>query len=303
MAQTIRKPVLPLVPALLLVLLAACAPLGAEADLALTAHVRARAVAPGEPVRLDAVAVEPLLSLEAEFLGHPVHMVRSGSSAEGERWTGWAMVGLDEKPGLASLELRGRTRSGRAATGSVAVTVESKTFPEEQLSVEPKYVRPPKEVEERLVRERAKLAEIYAIQRDVPPPDHAFLRPVPGDATAEFGTRRVFNGEPRSPHGGVDLRAAAGTEVRAAGPGVVVLSEDLYYSGNIVIVDHGGGLFTLYAHLSDLRVKEGQEVQTGDLLGLSGATGRVTGPHLHWGAKIGDRPFDPRALLDPALFE
>ena len=101
----------------------------------------------------------------------------------------------------------------------------------------------------------------------------------------------------------MDLRAPTGTEVRASGSGLVVLSSDLYYSGNIVIVDHGGGLFTLYAHLSELRVKEGQEVAAGDLLGLSGATGRVTGPHLHWGAKIGNRPFDPQALLDPALFD
>jgi len=81
-----------------------------------------------------------------------------------------------------------------------------------------------------------------------------------------------------------------------------VLSQDLYYSGNIVILDHGGGLFTLYAHLSELGVREGDDVEAGAVVGLSGATGRVTGPHLHWGAKIGNRPFDPRALLDPELF-
>ena len=83
----------------------------------------------------------------------------------------------------------------------------------------------------------------------------------------------------------------------------VVIAEDLYYSGNTVIVDHGGGLFTIYAHLSEISVEEGGEVESGGLIGLSGATGRVTGPHLHWGAKIGNRPFDPTALLDGALFE
>lgn len=302
MRCSLRKPARWLVPVLLF-LTAVAAPPAAAGDLALTARVRARTVAPGEPVLVEALAAEPLLALEAEFLGQPVHMVRSGASAEGERWLGWAMVDLDDKPGLTSLELRGRTGAGRAALGSLAVTVEPKEFPEERLTVEPKYVRPPKEVEERLVRERAKLAEVYAVRRDVLPPDRAFVRPVPGEPTAEFGTRRVFNGEPRSPHGGVDLRAAAGTEVRASGPALVVLAEDLYYSGNLVILDHGGGLFTLYAHLSELRVKEGQRVAAGDLLGLSGATGRVTGPHLHWGAKVGNRPFDPRALLDPLLFE
>ena len=98
------------------------------------------------------------------------------------------------------------------------------------------------------------------------------------------------------------VRAATGTPVLASGPGTVVLASDLYYSGNTVIVDHGGGLFTLYAHLSRLGVDEGQQVAAGDRVGLSGATGRVTGPHLHWGAKIGDLPFDPRALLDGSLF-
>ena len=288
---------------LLLPLLVAAALPAAAGDLALTVRVQARAVAPGEPVRVEVFAAEPLDSLEAELLGHRFHMVRGGSTAEGQRWAGWAMVGLDEEPGVTSLELRGRTGSGRAAVGSLAVTVEPREFPEERLTVASKYVEPPKETQERLARERARLKEIYASRREVLPAGEAFVRPVPGEPSAAFGTRRFFNDKPRSPHGGVDLRAATGTEVRASGAGLVVLSADLYYSGNLVILDHGGGLFTLYAHLSELLVKEGQEVAAGDVVGLSGATGRVTGPHLHWGAKIGNRPFDPQALLDPALFE
>lgn len=288
---------------LLLLPLLAAAPPADAGDLVLAVRVQARAVAPGEPLRVEALSAEPLSFLKAEFLGHEVHMVRGGSTADGQHWAGWAMIGLDEEAGVTSLELRGKTESGRQAVGSLAVTIEPKQFPEERLTVASKYVEPPKEVQERLVRERAKLKEVYASRRDVLPSGEVFVRPVPGEASAEFGTRRFFNDKPRSPHGGVDLRAATGTEVRASGPGVVTLSDELYYSGNLVIVDHGGGLFTLYAHLSELRVKEGQEVAAGDLLGLSGATGRVTGPHLHWGAKIGNRPFDPRALTDPALFE
>jgi murein DD-endopeptidase MepM/ murein hydrolase activator NlpD len=90
--------------------------------------------------------------------------------------------------------------------------------------------------------------------------------------------------------------------VRASGSGRVVLAESLYYSGNTVILDHGGGLFTVYAHLSEIQVEEGKDAGREQVIGLVGATGRVTGPHLHWGAKVGDRPFDPSALLDPALF-
>ena len=128
------------------------------------------------------------------------------------------------------------------------------------------------------------------------------MRPVPGEPTSTFGKRRFFNDKPRSPHPGLDLRAATGTPVLAAGSGLVAISQDLYYSGNTVIIDHGGGLFTIYAHLSELDVSVGDELEAGVPIGKSGATGRVTGPHLHWGAKIGDRPFDPTALLDPVLF-
>jgi murein DD-endopeptidase MepM/ murein hydrolase activator NlpD len=271
-------------------------------DLAVAIHVHARVVAPGEPLRVEVVSPEPLKSVEGEFLGRSVFMVRHGSSEKGEHWSGWAMVGLDEEPGVTALELRGASESGRPVVGTHAVTIEPKEFPEEHLSVAPKYVSPPREVQERLARERKKLKAIYKTRREVTTSGEPFTRPVPGDPTSIFGTRRLFNGEPRSPHPGLDLRAATGTPVHASGDGLVVLSEELYYSGNIVILDHGGGLFTLYAHLSELRVKQGQEVEAGELIGLSGATGRVTGPHLHWGAKIGSRPFDPQALLDPALF-
>jgi murein DD-endopeptidase MepM/ murein hydrolase activator NlpD len=125
---------------------------------------------------------------------------------------------------------------------------------------------------------------------------------VDGEPTSPFGARRIFNDKPRDPHPGIDLRAPTGTVVRSSGRGRVALAGDLYYSGGTVIVDHGGGLFTVYAHLSRIDAREGAPVDAGTVLGLSGATGRVTGPHLHWGAKIGNLPCDPRALVDPALW-
>jgi murein DD-endopeptidase MepM/ murein hydrolase activator NlpD len=146
------------------------------------------------------------------------------------------------------------------------------------------------------------LVAVYESRRLVVPPGQPFLRPVPGDPTSVFGTRRFFNEQPRDPHPGLDLRASTGTPVISSGAGRVALAAELYYAGGTVIVDHGGGLFTVYAHLSELLVEDGDEVDAGSRIGLSGATGRVTGPHLHWGAKIGNRPFDPEALLDPRLF-
>jgi murein DD-endopeptidase MepM/ murein hydrolase activator NlpD len=120
---------------------------------------------------------------------------------------------------------------------------------------------------------------------------------VTAPATDSFGTRRVFNGKLASVHKGMDFRAATGTRVHAGNSGVVVLARPLYYEGNCVIVDHGLGLWTISMHLSRIDVKEGQHVVTGELLGLSGATGRVTGPHLHWAVRWQDAYLDPAKLL------
>jgi murein DD-endopeptidase MepM/ murein hydrolase activator NlpD len=117
-----------------------------------------------------------------------------------------------------------------------------------------------------------------------------------GGPGRNFGHRRVFNGQPRAPHGGADLRASVGTPVRAANRGRVVLAEDLFFSGNAVFLDHGFGLYTVYLHLSEMRKKPGDVVEAGEVLGLAGATGRVTGPHLHWGARILDARVDPFTL-------
>jgi murein DD-endopeptidase MepM/ murein hydrolase activator NlpD len=212
------------------------------------------------------------------------------------------MIDLNREAGPTAIEVGGTSIDGREAIGTLAVTVQAKEFPSEELKVAPKYVTPPPEVAERLDKERAKLKALYARRTSLDPLDAPFARPVPGDATSVFGTRRLYNGKPRSPHPGLDLRAGEGTPVHAPGPGQVVLAQNLYYSGNTVILDHGGGLFTIYAHLSFIQVTEGSAVEPGQVIGLSGATGRVTGPHLHWGAKIGNSPFDPMALLDPALY-
>ena len=112
-----------------------------------------------------------------------------------------------------------------------------------------------------------------------------------------FGHRRVFNGQPRAPHSGADLRARTGTPILAANSGRVVLAKDLFYSGNAVFIDHGLGLFTTYLHLSKIDVAVGDIVEQGQQIGLAGATGRVTGPHLHWGVRLLDARVDPFSLV------
>ena len=266
----------------------------------LSVEVQARTIAPGEPLRVRVVSDAPLATLTGKLLGHEVALRPDGDS---KRWSGWAMIGLDEAAGQAGIEIRGTDRDGNAVGAGHVVTIEAREFPEERLEVSSRYVEPPAAVQERLERERTKLTAIYDTRSAGPGGERPFVRPVPGAPTSIFGMRRFFNDQPRDPHPGLDLRAASGTPVVSSGPGTVVLAQELYYAGNTVIVDHGGGLFTIYAHLSEIRVVEHESAQAGQVVGLSGATGRVTGPHLHWGAKIGNRPFDPTALVDEALWE
>jgi murein DD-endopeptidase MepM/ murein hydrolase activator NlpD len=264
-------------------------------------RVRAREIAPGDPVRVDVASRLPLAQLSGSFLGRGLSFVRR-DDGRGQAWSAWTLVDLDTAAGPAVVEVHGTTAGGEPAAGTLAVRVEPREFAREELTVAPDYVAPKPAVQARLERERARLAEVYRERLPVLPRG-PFVAPVPGEPTSAFGTRRVYNGEPRAPHPGLDLRAATGTPVTASGAGEVRLATELYWSGNTVIVDHGAGLFTIYAHLDTIEVREGDRVEAGRRIGRSGATGRVTGPHLHWGAKIGELPFDPTALLDPALFD
>lgn len=192
--------------------------------------------------------------------------------------------------------VRVEVRSGKLSA-SVTVPVVAVAWPRQKITVSQKYVDPPQTVMERIKRDRehtkAALSRVSAKRSWKTP----FVRPVPGSVSSSFGGKRMFNGQMRSYHRGVDLRGAEGTPVRAAADGTVLLAEDQYFSGNIVLVDHGQGLVTLYCHLSAMHVKAGDKVSAGQELGLVGATGRVTGPHLHLGALLGGQPVNPLALL------
>ncbi|MBQ9270645.1 MAG: M23 family metallopeptidase [Alphaproteobacteria bacterium] len=126
-----------------------------------------------------------------------------------------------------------------------------------------------------------------------------FILPIEGRISGNFGNQRIFNGIPKSPHSGTDIAAPEGTPVKASGDGKVILSgKDYFYTGNMVIIDHGQGLQTIYAHLKEAKVREGDTVRQGDIIGLVGKTGRSTGPHLHWGASLNNVRFRPHSLLD-----
>jgi murein DD-endopeptidase MepM/ murein hydrolase activator NlpD len=185
---------------------------------------------------------------------------------------------------------------GRAFSSSHALKVAPVRFAVESLRVEPGFVEPPASALRRIETERERVAAIWKVPDEVRRWSGPFGPPVDIAARDNFGARRVFNGKSRPPHNGVDFSAPTGTPVAAPAPGRVALAGELYFSGGTVILDHGGGLFTSYFHLSRIDVEMGALVEAGQRLGAVGATGRVTGPHLHWAARFGGARINPLSL-------
>ncbi len=187
---------------------------------------------------------------------------------------------------------------------SYVLPVEENTWDIQRIEgVEQRKVTPAKADEAEILREQKDVrAALTSINPDIQDWQKGFELPVEGVISGNFGNQRIFNGVPKNPHSGTDIAAAEGTPVKAAGDGVVLLSGGNYfYSGNMVILDHGYGLQTIYMHLKEAKVAKGDHVKKGDIIGLVGKTGRVTGPHLHWGASLNNVRFRPHALLEMDL--
>lgn len=205
-----------------------------------------------------------------------------------------ALIGipLSTKPG--HFEIKIHLNSG-AETKNIIIPFEvtDGNYRSEILKVNPKHVKLQKKDLKRVLSENAEMGLLYKKLRNEKLWMGPFALPIASEMTSPYGTSRVYNGELQSYHSGVDLKAAEGTPVKAAANGIVVLAKDLFLSGNTVILEHGYGVFTNYAHLSELKVKVGDAVKMQDLLGLSGMSGRASGPHLHWGVIIHRAKINP----------
>ncbi len=217
-----------------------------------------------------------------------------------------ALIGIDleTKPGTHPWRV-GVVETGREPrTAGGTVQVLRRSFPVERLTVPRAMVDLDPETERRAVAEGTRLATLY---RTITPERlwrGRFTRPVAGtEPGTGFGARRIINGQPRSPHGGTDYSAPKGTPVVAANAGRVALVADFFFPGRLVVLDHGLGLYTLYFHLDSVAVGEGQRIERGQTLGTVGASGRATGPHLHFGAQVGAARVDPAALLGLAVLD
>ncbi len=179
---------------------------------------------------------------------------------------------------------------------SASITVAPSPYGTEILKVDPTKVKLSEKDEERSQKESIETAAIYASPASEKFWNSAVMLPIGSRITSPFGSKRLFNGALQSFHSGDDLRAMPGTPVKSAANGIVRLAKNLFFAGNCVIVDHGMGFFTSYAHLSKFRAKVGEKLKQGQVLGLSGATGRVSGPHLHWGARVNEVVVSPVQL-------
>ena len=214
-------------------------------------------------------------------------------------WITIVGIDLDAKPGEHPAEAVLTMDDGHVDRRKLTVKVLAKKFPTSQVNVNERFVELSKADLSRAHRESEEAEAIYARITTNIVPDEPFTVPIPGATGTNFGDRRIFNGEPRAPHSGADLHAATGTPVHATNRGRVVLAKNLFFTGNTVILDHGLGIYSLYAHLSRIDVKPGETVKNGQLVGLVGATGRVTAPHLHWGMRVQGARVDPFSLLGP----
>jgi murein DD-endopeptidase MepM/ murein hydrolase activator NlpD len=245
-------------------------------------------LAPGGIARiaLGASAEAP----SASFNGVPVMVV-----ADGAQWTAVVGIALAAKPGAAALDVQ--QRDGTRA--SVPFTVKPFHYAEQRLTVAPGQVDLSKDDLARYERERAHLAEVAATFTETVPAALLLRQPTAGPRSSSFGLRRVFNGQSRNPHSGMDIAAAQGTPVTAPAAGRVIDTGNYFFNGNTVWLDHGAGLLTMVCHLSAINVKVGDEVATGAVIGAVGATGRATGPHLHWSVSLNRAMVDPALLLAP----
>lgn len=256
-----------------------------QCDGGVTLRLNAGVTAQGSLLIAEVAGTKPLSGFSGDWDGVAIPMW-----SEGEKsgiLHGLIGVDLEKAPGRYAWKVSWKDAAGEEKSCSAMVTVVAGKFPTERLKVEKQFVQPDPEQEKRAAEDQKKM---HAIFETVTPERYwegKFLLPLKGVTKGgNFGRRRILNGEARSPHAGVDFPALAGTPVFATQTGKVALAEELYYSGNTVVIDHGYGIYTLYAHLSAIEAKPGQMVKAGEEIGKVGATGRVTGPHLHWGLTI-----------------
>ena len=252
----------------------------------------------GSPIVFHVVSPEPLKSLDGKWLEHEVFF---SSDSRGKVWYGLAGASLEIRPGNHSLELKGVAATGKDLSFQEQIAVGKGKYHNIAASVPKQYTEPNTEQLQKIDQDKALKERAFAHVTPEREWAGSFRPPVKAQISDVFGTSRTFNGKVQSVHQGLDYAVPEGTPVAAVNSGTVVLAQPLYFEGNCVVLDHGQGLLTLYMHLSKIEVKEGDRVTSGQKLGVSGGTGRATGPHLHVAVRWQGVYLNPETLLSLQL--
>ena len=252
----------------------------------------------GSPVLFCVSADKPLKSLSGVWLGHRVLFEFDSGS---RTWCGLAGIELGTAAGNHSLKLDSISANGVHSTSVQTVKVGRGAYRTSRLRVSQKFLDPDAETLERIKQEQEVKREVFRRFSGGRGWKGGFAAPVDNIVTEPFGVRRVFNNKRQSTHQGLDFRAALGTPVKAMNSGEVILAREMFFEGGMIVVDHGHGLLTMYLHLSEFKTREGSHVAKGQIIGLSGATGRVTSEHLHVAVRWQGAYLDPATLLTMKL--
>jgi murein DD-endopeptidase MepM/ murein hydrolase activator NlpD len=248
----------------------------------------------GSPVLFRVATPKPVRTLSGNWLGHEIAF---SFDASHKSWFAFAGASLETKPGAYSIQLHAETTAGEAISFEKKIRVERQRYPRVLLKVPGRYTAPSPEDQRQIEQDKETKAEVFKTLSSGREWKGSFAPPVNAEISDVFGVERVFNGSVQSTHQGLDFRVPGGTSVAAVNGGHVILARPLFFEGNCVVIDHGQGLLTLYLHLSKFSVKEGDEVSKGQPIGLSGGTGRATGPHLHLAVHWQGVYLNPQVLL------
>jgi murein DD-endopeptidase MepM/ murein hydrolase activator NlpD len=248
----------------------------------------------GSPIVFEVRPPMRLTTLSATWLDHQILLSYDPTA---RAWYGIAGVSLETKPGTYALSLKGTTAKGTELALSKTLVVHSGKYPSVAVTVAKRFTEPSKEQLERIQRDKTVKQDVFHHTDPEREWSGEFRAPVEAKVSDVFGTRRTFNGKVQSMHQGLDFAVPTGTPISAANSGTILLAGPLYFEGKCIVIDHGQGLLTLYLHMSEIKVKQGEQVKRGDQIGLSGGTGRATGPHLHLAVRWQGVYLNPATLL------
>lgn len=252
----------------------------------------------GEVLLVNVKTNTGIRMISGTMFNKPVHFYRN---SKGNKYNALVGIDMDTKPDRYKLTLLIEDKKGGKTRKKYRVRVKPANFGTQELTLPPDKVTLDEETLKKVEIEKEKIGKVWDIFTE----DHLwngnFIPPVAGEMSDDFGLRRIINGEQKSPHTGVDVDATEGAPVQASNNGRIVFTEDQFFSGKTLVIDHGLGLFTMYFHLSEILVTESKIVQKGELIAKVGKTGRATGPHLHWGVRLNGARVNPASLLNLSM--